>query len=168
WLTILQLAEGGEIVAITPRSFCNGSYFRPFRKAFLESMGFKKIHIFESRSVAFAEDEVLQENIIFHAIKTKSKPDYVEIASNSGTELDKFSELRHVPYGEVVEANDSESFIHIVTNSLQDYLRVQMDKFSSSLDEIGLEVSTGPVVDFRLKSALRTYLDEESVPLLYP
>ncbi|PMB54011.1 restriction endonuclease [Fischerella thermalis CCMEE 5201] len=168
WLTILQLAEGGEIVAITPRSFCNGSYFRPFRKAFLESMGFKKIHIFESRSVAFAEDEVLQENIIFHAIKTKSKPDYVEIASNSGTELDKFSELRHVPYSEVVEANDSESFIHIVTNSLQDYLRVQMDKFSSSLDEIGLEVSTGPVVDFRLKSALRTYLDEESVPLLYP
>jgi adenine-specific DNA-methyltransferase len=168
WLTILQLAEGGEIVAITPRSFCNGSYFRPFRKAFLESMGFKKIHIFESRSVAFAEDEVLQENIIFHAIKTKSKPDYVEIASNSGTELDKFSELRHVPYSEVVEANDSESFIHIVTNSLQDYLRVQMDKFSSSLDEIGLEVSTGPVVDFRLKSALRTYLDEQSVPLLYP
>ncbi|WP_235148002.1 MULTISPECIES: Eco57I restriction-modification methylase domain-containing protein [Fischerella] len=168
WLTILQLAEGGEIVAITPRSFCNGSYFRPFRKAFLESMGLKKIHIFESRSAAFAEDEVLQENIIFHAIKTKSKPDYVEIASNSGTELDKFSELRHVPYSEVVEANDSESFIHIVTNSLEDCLRVQMDKFSSTLDEIGLEVSTGPVVDFRLKSALRTYLDEQSVPLLYP
>jgi adenine-specific DNA-methyltransferase len=168
WLTILQLAEGGEIVAITPRSFCNGSYFRPFRKAFLESMGLKKIHIFESRSAAFAEDEVLQENIIFHAIKTKSKPDYVEIASNSGTDLDNFSELRHVPYSEVVEANDSESFIHIVTNSLEDCLRVQMDKFSSTLDEIGLEVSTGPVVDFRLKSALRTYLDEQSVPLLYP
>lgn len=168
WLTILQLAEGGEIVAITPRSFCNGSYFRPFRKAFLESMGLKKIHIFESRSAAFAEDEVLQENIIFHAIKTKSKPEYVEIASNSGTELDKFTELRHVPYSEVIEANDSESFIHIVTNSLEDCLRVQMYKFSSTLDEIGLEVSTGPVVDFRLKSALRNCLDEQSVPLLYP
>jgi adenine-specific DNA-methyltransferase len=43
-----------------------------------------------------------------------------------------------------------------------------MDQFSSSLDELGLEVSTGPVVDFRLKSALRTCLDEQSVPLLYP
>ncbi|MEP0755499.1 hypothetical protein NDA03_25285 [Trichocoleus sp. Lan] len=43
-----------------------------------------------------------------------------------------------------------------------------MDKFPSTLDEIGLEISTGPVVDFRLRSALRNYLDEQSVPLLYP
>ncbi|MFM6278637.1 MAG: Eco57I restriction-modification methylase domain-containing protein, partial [Dolichospermum sp.] len=65
WLSMLQLAENGEIVAITPRSFCNGSYFRHFRKAFLEKMAFQNIHIFESRSLAFAEDNVLQENIIF-------------------------------------------------------------------------------------------------------
>lgn len=168
WLAMLQLTENGEIVAITPRSFCNGAYFRPFRKAFLESMRLKKIHIFESRSAAFAEDNVLQENIIFHAIKTKDKLDRVEIASNSDTELDNFSESSRVPYSEVVEANDSESFIHIFTNSLEASLRVQMNKFSSTLDEIGLEVSTGPVVDFRLKSALRTCLDEKSVPLLYP
>ncbi|MEA5567351.1 BsuBI/PstI family type II restriction endonuclease [Anabaena sp. UHCC 0399] len=168
WLTVLQLAEDGEIVAITPRSFCNGAYFRPFRKEFLEKMGLKKIHIFESRSTAFAEDKVLQENIIFHANKTKTKPDYVEISRNYETELDEFSELRYVPYSEVVETNDSERFIHIVTNSLEDFLRVQMNKFSSTLNEIGLEVSTGPVVDFRLKSALRTGWDEQSVPLLYP
>jgi len=168
WLATLQLVEGSEMVAITPRSFCNGAYFRPFRKAFLESMGLKKIHIFESRSAAFSEDNVIQENIIFHAIKTRIKPSYVEITSNSQAELDEFSELRYVPYSEVIQANDSESFIHIVTNPLKDFLRVQMDKFSSTLDEIGLEISTGAVVDFRLKSALRTSLDEQSVPLLYP
>jgi adenine-specific DNA-methyltransferase len=168
WLATLQLAEGGEMVAITPRSFCNGSYFRPFRKAFIESMGLKKIHIFESRVAAFSEDKVLQENIIFHAIKTKNQPNYVKITSNSEVELDEFSEFREAAYSEVVEANDSESFIYIVTNPLKNLLRVQMDKFSSTLDEIGLEVSTGPVVDFRLKSFLRNCLDDRSVPLLYP
>jgi adenine-specific DNA-methyltransferase len=88
WLAALQLAEGGEMSAITPRSFCNGAYFRPFRKAFLKSMGLKKIHIFESRSAAFSEDKVLQENVIFHAIKTTNQPSYVKITSNSEAELE--------------------------------------------------------------------------------
>ncbi|MFM5887113.1 MAG: BsuBI/PstI family type II restriction endonuclease [Dolichospermum sp.] len=168
WLSMLQLAENGEIVAITPRSFCNGSYFRHFRKAFLEKMAFQNIHIFESRSLAFAEDNVLQENIIFHALKTENKPKFIEISINSEKELDNCSEKRLVPYNEIIEKNDPEMFIHIITNSLEDALKVQMGKFSATLEEIGLDVSTGPVVDFRLKSALRNYLDEESVPLIYP
>jgi adenine-specific DNA-methyltransferase len=168
WLASQQLAENGEVVAITPRSFCNGRYFRPFRKAFLESMSIEKIHLFGSRSAVFSEDDVLQENVIFHATKTQDKPNYVEITSNSQNELDAFSELRCVPYQKVVESNDPENFIHIVTNSLEDSLRVQMAQFSSTLDGLGLEVSTGPVVDFRLRSALRTSLNEQNVPLLYP
>ncbi|OBQ38442.1 MAG: restriction endonuclease [Anabaena sp. CRKS33] len=168
WLSILQLSQNGEIVAITPRSFCNGSYFRPFRKAFLEKMAFENIHIFASRSLAFAEDNVLQENIIFHAAKTEVKPKCIEISINSEQELDNFSEIRLVPYNQVIETNDPEMFIHILTNSLEDAVKVQIDKFSSTLDELGLEISTGQVVDFRLKSALRNCLDEESVPLIYP
>jgi adenine-specific DNA-methyltransferase len=168
WLAMLQLTEGGEMVAITPRSFCNGTYFRPFRKAFLENMRFQKIHIFESRSAAFSEDNILQENIIFHATKTSNYPDHVEITMNSEADLDEFSELRYVPYDGVVQDNNSESFIHIATDPLKDSLRVQMNQFSSNLDELDLEVSTGPVVDFRLKSALRSCLNEQSVPLLYP
>jgi adenine-specific DNA-methyltransferase len=168
WLTILMLVEGGEVVAITPRSFCNGRYFRPFRKAFLEHMSLEKIHIFGSRSAVFSEDRVLQENIIFHASKTNNKSDYVEITSNSQNELEEFSEWRCVPYKEIVEVNDPEHFIHIVTNSLEDSLREQMARFPSTLGQLGLEVSTGPVVDFRLRSALRTSLSEQNVPLLYP
>ncbi|MBV6625726.1 MAG: Eco57I restriction-modification methylase domain-containing protein [Rivularia sp. (in: Bacteria)] len=168
WLAFMQLVEHGELVAITPRSFCNGVYFRAFRKAFLQNMAIKKIHVFDSRSAAFSEDKVLQENIIFHANKTQSKPKYVEISSNSSTSLNEILEIRNVPYSAVFEKDDSESFIHIVTNSLEDYLRIQMQQFSSTLDEIGLEVSTGPVVDFRLKSALKNSLDEQTVPLLYP
>jgi adenine-specific DNA-methyltransferase len=168
WLSILQLSQNGEIVAITPRSFCNGSYFRPFRQAFLETMVLQNIHIFESRSLAFAEDNVLQENIIFHATKTEIKPKFIEISINSEQELDSFSEMRLVPYNQVIEKNDPEMFIHVITNSLEDALKVQMDKFPSTLEELSLEISTGPVVDFRLKSSLRNSLDDQTVPLIYP
>jgi adenine-specific DNA-methyltransferase len=168
WLTMSQLAQDGEMVAITPRSFCNGTYFRPFRKAFLEKMGFSKIHVIRSRSVAFSDDDVLQENVIFHAIKTKLKPDFIEVTSHAGNILNEFSETRSVSRNEVVQINDSEQFIHIVTNSLEDALRRQMNRFPCTLDELDLDVSTGPVVDFRLKSALRNSLDEKSVPLIYP
>jgi len=64
------LAPGGELVAITPRSFCNGPYFRPFREALLRSAQLRRLHIFESREQAFSDDEVLQENIILYAVKT--------------------------------------------------------------------------------------------------
>ncbi|MBW4694585.1 MAG: Eco57I restriction-modification methylase domain-containing protein [Lyngbya sp. HA4199-MV5] len=168
WLAMLQLSQGGEMVAITPRSFCNGTYFRPFRKALLKEMRFNKIHVFKSRAAAFSEDNVLQENIIFCATKSEFKPNFVEVSNHSGNALDEFSETRLVSYDEVIEMSDSEQFIHIITNSLEDVLRVQMNKLPCTLDELGLDVSTGPVVDFRLKSALRSCLNENSVPLIYP
>ncbi|KAM3109769.1 BsuBI/PstI family type II restriction endonuclease [Phormidesmis sp. 146-33] len=168
WLAMVQLANGGEMVAITPRSFCNGTYFRPFRRALLKEMGLRKIHVFKSRSAAFVDDDVLQENIIFYAAKTNLKPNLIEVTTHSGDRLDEFSETRLVPNSAVIEIDDPEQFIHIITNSLEDALRVQMDQLPCTLDELGLDVSTGPVVDFRLKSALRSYLNETSVPLIYP
>jgi adenine-specific DNA-methyltransferase len=168
WLAMRQIAEDGEIVAIVPRSFCNGTYFRPFRKALLEEMGLRKIHVFESRSTAFAEDDILQENIVFQAVKAKLKPSFVEVSNNSENALDEISEMRLVSYDEVIGTGDSEQFIHIITNSLEDALRVQMDKLPCTLDEINLTVSTGSVVDFRLRSALTNCLDDKSVPLIYP
>lgn len=72
FLAALRLRNGGEMVAIVPRSFCNGPYFKPFRQAFLSMMALRHIHIFERRNSAFKGDEVLQENIILHAVKGAS------------------------------------------------------------------------------------------------
>src|SRR4029077_4797438 len=63
------LVPGGQLVGITPRSFCNGPYFRPFREDFLANLALQRIHVFDSRDAAFRSDKVLQENIIFHAVK---------------------------------------------------------------------------------------------------
>lgn len=83
-LSVLLLEPGGQLVAITPRSFCNGPYFRPFRRLFLREMSIRRIHVFESRTEAFSEDDVLQENIIIHAIKTKEKSRNINVSSSRG------------------------------------------------------------------------------------
>jgi adenine-specific DNA-methyltransferase len=67
-LTIGVLEPDGQLVAITPRSFCNGPYYKTFRTLFDSQFAFQYIHLFEARDKAFAVDDVLQENIIFHAI----------------------------------------------------------------------------------------------------
>lgn len=68
-LAIQKLKNGGELVAIIPRSFCNGLYYQPFREFILCQTAIKHIHIFESRNQAFSDDQVLQENIIIHLVK---------------------------------------------------------------------------------------------------
>ena len=80
------LSEHGEMVAICPRSFCNGPYFRPFREQFLDMMSLRRLHVFESRSAAFQHDDVLQENIVVHAVKS---PDLRKFRSKC-SRLDRF------------------------------------------------------------------------------
>ena len=69
WLALELLQVGGEIVAITPRSFMNGTYFRSFRRALTRQLSFRRIHVYEARDVAFSTDSVLQENVVFHGIR---------------------------------------------------------------------------------------------------
>jgi adenine-specific DNA-methyltransferase len=99
-LVIKLLAPGGQLVAITPRSFCNGPYFKPFRADFLDRMSLRRLHIFESRSAAFRNDNVLQENIIVHAVKSDAKPEDVIISTSSGKPHGAIIESQ-VPYRDV-------------------------------------------------------------------
>ena len=89
WLSAKMLEPDGELVAITPRSFCNGPYFRRFRMAFLEMMSMRHIHVFESRKKAFGDDDVLQENIIYHAVRGNKKPNRLTISSSEEADFDK-------------------------------------------------------------------------------
>jgi adenine-specific DNA-methyltransferase len=164
-VALLLLEDGGEMVAITPRSFCNGPYFKPFRKLLLESLTIRRLHVFESRQVAFQEDEVLQENVIFYGVK-RAPRGAVTISSSAGP-ADDFS-LREIPYDAVVRPTDSEYFIHIVPDELGASIAEQIGALHWSLAELDLEVSTGRVVDFRVKHLLREEPGVDTFPLIYP
>lgn len=165
-LALMLLLPGGELVAITPRSFCNGPYFKPFRKQLLDTMTIRRIHVFDSRQAAFQEDEVLQENVIFHGMKGVH-PRKVLISSSTGPEDDLIT-LREIEYPQLVAPGDPEYFIHIVPDQLGASVAEKIGKLYWTLKEHHLEVSTGRVVDFRATPLLRNYPAADTLPLIYP
>ena len=167
WLSMLLLETGGQMVAITPRSFCNGPYFRKFRVAFLRTMSFKRIHIFESRKKAFGDDGVLQENIIYNAVRGLQKPKSITISTSEGLDFDKARTLS-IPYSRVVHPGDRDMFIHLGIDDADASPAERIKCFTSSLNKLGLSVSTGRVVDFRAREHLRQTPEQETVPLIYP
>lgn len=173
-VAIHLLAPGGELVAITPRSFCNGPYFKPFRQLLLSRMALQQIHLFESRTHAFKDDEVLQENIVFHAVKgTAQGPVTISLSEGVARETGAQPHLaqvsrRRVPFAQIVHPSDPEQFIHIAPNGDDQLLNDQMRALPCTLDDLGIGVSTGPVVDFRLKEYLRDDPQPDTVPLIYP
>lgn len=166
-LAMLLLDDGGELIAITPRSFCNGPYFRPFRQYFLQHVNLMQLHVFETRDSTFRDDEVLQENVILHA--TKGVPQQLRVRiSRSRTPDDPIRVERHVPFKCVVRPDDPQIFIHLVPDDEGHALAEAMEMLPCTLDDLKLCVSTGRVVDFRVQQWLRAEPTSETVPLIYP
>lgn len=163
--SLALLAHRGQLVAIIPRSFCNGPYYRPFRGFVLECAAIQHLHLFASRNTTFKDDGVLQENLI---IRCERGAPQGEVTVTSSTD-DSFSDLQTdtYPFERIVFPDDRERFIHIPHSPRQPTLE-ESPAIRSSLSELGISVSTGPVVDFRLKPYLRDMPQEGTVRLLYP
>lgn len=165
-LTVAQAAPGGQIVAIIPRSFCNGPYYRPFRNFILERTAISHIHLFESRSKAFKDDAVLQENIIIR-LERGGRQGPVTVSTSTD---DTFSDLvsHEHPFERIVFPDNSERFIHVPTSPDKNVIELS-PTIRYTLADLGIKVSTGPVVDFRLREHLRDMpAGPSTVPLLYP
>jgi adenine-specific DNA-methyltransferase len=161
------LAKEGELVAITPRSFCNGAYFLPFRQFFLRTMALQQFHIFESRQQAFRDDAVLQENIIVSAVKSQIQPRIVLVTSSIDSE-DDMPTMHEMLYTDVVHPSDPQLFIHLLADQVNAQVATRAAAFSASLADLGLQISTGRVVDFRATPFLRAYPADDTGPLIYP
>lgn len=164
-LAVKLMQPGGQIVAIIPRSFCNGPYYRPFRDIIFERTAIRHMHLFDSRNSAFKDDDVLQENIII-ALECDGGQGRVTVSTSTD---DSFSDtgINVHPFDRIVFPGDQEHFIHIPTTPDRE-LSEASTSINQSLAEIGVQVSTGPVVDFRLKEYLRQIPEADTVPLLYP
>lgn len=164
-LALDLLAEHGQLVAIIPRSFCNGPYYKPFREFVLQRAVLRRIHLFESRTTAFKDDDVLQENIII-LLERGGRQGIVTVSLSSD---DTFGDLvsHDYPFYQIVLPGDHERFIHVPTSPELGTL-AQSAAVRCSLDDLGIAVSTGPVVDFRMQEHLRAMPEPNTAPLLYP
>jgi adenine-specific DNA-methyltransferase len=164
-LAVAQAAPGGQIVAIIPRSFCNGPYYRPFRDFILERAAIRHVHLFESRNKAFKDDEVLQENVIIR-LERGGQQGPVTITTSTDDSFTDLATNEH-PFERIVFLDDPERFIHVPTTTEKTAIELS-PAVRYSLADLGIKVSTGPVVDFRLKEQLRDMPEEGAVPLIYP
>jgi adenine-specific DNA-methyltransferase len=164
-LALALLKADGQLVAIIPRSFCNGPYYRPFREFLLHHAALRHVHLFASRTKTFKDDDVLQENVIIRL--ERGGVEGSVIVSNSTD--DSFSDLatHEQPFHRIVFPDDPERFIHVPMSFGQNTLELS-EGVRFSLPEIQIGVSTGPVVDFRLLEHIQHRPTQGAVPLLYP
>jgi predicted RNA methylase len=137
-LALSLLAPGGQLVASIPRSFCNGPYYRPFRQWIFERAAIRRIHLFESRTSPFKEDEVLQETVIIHLERGAAQGEVI-LSSSTGAELDVV-ETRATPFEQIVHTGDAERFIHIPTTAHGE----RREEGLGTFEGLGIKVSTGP------------------------
>jgi adenine-specific DNA-methyltransferase len=159
-----MLRPGGELVAITPRSFCNGLYFREFRRWFFEKMALDRIHLFESRKETFSD--VLQESLVTASHRLGRPSVSVTVSTSHGLEIHA-AKSATLPTAAVIDDSCGHANIRIPASVEDQAIAKVVESWPRRFPEVGLRISTGPVVMFRATEfLLRQPNGEHSAPLL--
>jgi len=176
-LAVEMLSPTGRACFIVPRSFCSGAYFSAFRRDFIQRAVPLSIHLFESRQDTFKSASVLQENVILTFRQRQESegavpyPTHLSIStSRDASALDETLISRRISIEHFVKKGNGALFFRLPTGELDEQILETVDKWTGSLRQYGLEVSTGPVVPFRARSFLMNVEAVErgqAVPLLW-
>jgi adenine-specific DNA-methyltransferase len=126
----------------------------------------RHLHSFVSRQEAVRHDDVLQETVIFRAVKG-AVCGKVTVSSSRGPD-DPAPISRVTDYAQIVQPEDAQVFIRIPVNDHADLIAEKMAVCQCTLADLGLAVSTGRVVDFRARAFLQDRPGKDTVPLIWP
>ena len=161
---VVALAPGGQLSAITPRSFANGPYFLPFRRFFLDRMSLERVHVYARRGELFADADVLQENVVVRAVRGGCQG---RIKLSTGC-AERAEIMSVVEASDVIHPDDPQLFIRIPIDEAATAVASRIASLPARLTDLALNVSTGRVVDFRTRENLRSEMSHDSAPLIYP
>jgi adenine-specific DNA-methyltransferase len=159
-----MLRPDGQLVAITPRSFCNGLYFRGFRRWFFDKMALDRIHLFESRTEAFRD--VLQESLITASHRKGRSSPTVAVSTSFGLNL-AAAEPAILATSAVIDDSCGHANIRIPAGVEDRAITEVVESWPTRFPEHGLRISTGPVVMFRATEFLLADANgSDTAPLL--
>lgn len=165
-VVINALKPKGQMVAIVPRSYLNGLYFKGFRQFLFKNTSLNKIHIFRSRNQVFKELSVLQENIICHYSK-EFQGEQVGVSVSNGYADFEHTDTNCYPASIIVDETNDAGFIRVPESKEDAELLEFVEHMESTFTDNGYIISTGPVVSHRATEHI-TEKDDfyNTVPLL--
>lgn len=164
-MSIFNLRQRGQLVYIIPRSWTSGEYFKAFRNYMLANSKIRQIHLFVSRNRVFSQEQVLQEAIIIKIEKEiKVGKNIVISSSQANNDFDSISSIV-VPYNSVVAGENN--YVFLPTSQYEISVIKAINKYTTTLPDIGYRMRTGIVVDFRERDSLRAAPSSNTVPLFY-
>lgn len=162
--SIELLKDTGEMIFITPRSFTSGSYFKSFRRFFLDNANFEQIHIFNTRTKHFKSESILQETIITKIVKRQL--DKVIISSSEDSGFNDYNEMK-VENNLILDAHEPECVIKLPLDQYDINILKTFHRSTQTLQSLGYIVSTGKVVTFRSKELITNEHTKNTVPLIW-
>lgn len=159
------LTQNGQLVAISPRSFTNGLYFKGFRQYILSNSSLSRIHLFNSRKDIFKGQSVLQESIIWKITKANQQSNITVSSSISAKDL-HLTTLNDYPSEIIIDHATGEHFIRIPKDKASAKVLDYANKLKSRFSDLGFFISTGKVVRHRVKDLLCSQKNKASVPLM--
>lgn len=156
-VALWALAPGGECVAIVPRSWTNGQYFRQFRSWALSYCSLDAMHIYGSRTEIFSDTNVLQETML---VRFSKKPQSPTVRVSESQVKDGEPVVHEYAFNELVDTGDD------LAIRMTPAERGLLDGMAT-LKASGLCASTGKVVDFRSRGVLRSDFEPGLNRLIY-
>lgn len=155
---IQALDESGECVAIIPRSWMNGDYFKDFRKWMLNECSLDALAVYGSRQEHFKDMNILQEIML---VKVSKRPQAGKVTIYA--DATPVEPLECQPH----ESTELKALLmgrdRIVRIQRQD---PRLSEFKTMADQ-GLWVSTGKLVWFRNRDVLSNTEEPNGHPLYW-
>ena len=162
------LRPSGTAVFLVPRSFTSGRIFQNFRKDLFRCAAPTGLHLFQSRTHIFKDQEVIQENLIITLTPTDSpdRPDHIRVTHIQDTGNSQPDPLE-IPTDLILQPGKHHLPIPIpVTHQDIHTLRALRD-LPDTLASLGLRASTGKVIIFRHLQFLTDHPDQHNTVQLF-